>query len=76
MGKFIKYVAGGLLLAYAVHGGCDRNIDDIIEDKYSTPIIATRRVAVDFIYRKIGQAYEAVEKESKKLEEKVEGGPE
>ncbi|MBN2112289.1 hypothetical protein JW707_04280 [Candidatus Woesearchaeota archaeon] len=72
MGKFIKYVAAGILLAYAAHGGCDRNIDDVLEDKYSTPLIATRRVVVDYIYKKAGQTYAAIEKESKKLEEKVE----
>ena len=74
MGKFIKYVVGGLLAAYAVHGGCDKNIDDVLEDKYSTPIIAARRVAVNFVYKKINNAYKAVEKEKENLEGKVNRG--
>lgn len=76
MDKFIKYIAAGLLAAYAVHGGCDKNIDDVLEDKYSTPILATRKVVVDFVYRKIGSTYKEIERESKKLEERIERGAE
>jgi hypothetical protein len=74
MGKFIRYIGIGLLAAYALHGGCDKNIDDILEDKYSRPIIGARRALVNFASRKAVEAYDSIEKESKNLEIRIDKG--
>lgn len=71
MAKFMKYVSTGLFIAYALHGGCDTNIDDVLKEKYSTPVIAARKALVDFASRKACDAYNAVEIESKNLESRM-----
>jgi hypothetical protein len=63
---FIKYIGTGLLLAYALRGGCDHNIEDIFREKYSRPMIATRKVASDFVFKKTDELYKKIEAESNK----------
>lgn len=71
MKKLLKYVGTGLLVAYAVHGGCDNNIEDVLNEKYSKPLIATRKVAARFLYEKVKDSYNAIEEEQKNLEKRT-----
>ncbi len=63
---FIGYIGTGLLLAYALRGGCDHNIDDVFKEKYSRPIIAAREIASDFVFTKADELYKRVDAESNK----------
>lgn len=68
--SFLKYVGTGILLAYALKGGCDSNIEDVLREKYSRPIIAARKSLSGIAFEKSSEFCESIDSRLKEGDKK------
>jgi len=72
MKKLNKYFVAGLLLTYSLYGGCDKNIEDVLNKKYSNQLIQTRKKVAKLVLKKSSELYNSLDRID--LEEKICGG--